>query len=261
MFEFQVTVSEDHKNVAEKMLIDLKNSTSDFETIITSFSDKGKINIILACDDIEKNRLSFVISDVISDMISTFFKLDFIEKNLKIPIKNQENLNAFKKALIAFDRETDKYIISRAINIRKGIVLDSFYQFRLKALRNKWLEVIKLANDNASYLLCNDTFVDLLKFLIDNIEISRGTVNIVKKEDELVLCDEEFNAIDDSECLLAQIEEKTEFNLIAALIALSPRKINVYCNSFENNSTLTMISQIFEKRVAFIPVEKIGSKF
>ena len=137
MFEFQIAVSEDNGKVAEKMFKELKSATADFETITTSYSESGKIYIVLACNDIEQSRLSFVISDVISDMISTFYKLEFIDKNLKIPIKDKTNLNAFKKALIAFDRETDKYIISRALNIKKGVFIDSFYQFRLKSLRNK----------------------------------------------------------------------------------------------------------------------------
>ena len=123
-------------------------------------------------------------------------------------------------------------------------------------MRSKWLEIIKLANDNAGYLLCNDTFVELLKFLIENIEISRGIVNVVKKEEDFVLCDEEFKRIDNNECLLFQLDEKNEFNLIASLIALSPKKINVYCNTFENNPIITLVSQIFDRRVSILPAEK-----
>ena len=206
----------------------------------------------------EKARLSFLISDVISDAISTFYKMEYIENNLKIPIKDEINLKAFKKALVAFDRETDKYIISRALKLNKSVFLDSFYQFRLKQLRSKWQEIIKLANDNASYLLCNDTFIDLLKFLIENIEISRGLVNVVKKEETFMLCDEQFNEIDESQCLLNQLDDEKggEINLIASLIALSPKKINVYCNPFENNPVLTLISQIFENRISILPAQQ-----
>ena len=256
MYEFQIVIMEEKPKISNILLKELKEATSDFKTIITSYSEKEKTYITLACEEVEKPRLVFVIGDAVSDIVSTFFKLDFIEKNLKLPIQNKENINAFKKALIAFDRETDKYIITRALHFRNKIFIDSFYQFRLKALRSKWLEIIKLANDNAGYLLCNDTFVELLKFLIENIEISRGIVNVVKKEEDFVLCDEEFKRIDNNECLLFQLDEKNEFNLIASLIALSPKKINVYCNAFENNPIITLVSQIFDRRVSILPAEK-----
>ena len=258
MFEFQITVSENNAKVAKRIFQDLKKVTEEFEAILTSYSESDKIYIVIACSQLEKPRLSFLISDVIADAISTFYKLEFIESNLKIPIKNEVNLKAFKKALVAFDRETDKYIISRALKIEKSVFLESFYQFRLKQLRAKWMEIIKLANDNASYLLCNDTFVDLLKFLIENIEISRGTINVIKKEEKFLLCDEQFNEIDESQCPLSQLEDEKcdEINIIAALIALSPKKINVYCNQFENNPVLTLISQIFENRISILPAQQ-----
>lgn len=256
MFEFQIVVMEEKSKIINLLIKELKESTTDFKTILTSYSEKGKTYITLACENIEKPRLVFIIGDVLSDIISTFYKLDFIEKTLKLPIQNKINITAFKKALIAFDRETDKYIITRSLNIKNTIFLDSFYEFRLKSLRNKWLEIIKLANDNAGYLLCNDTFIELLKFLIENIEISRGIVNVVKQEENFVLCDEKFNLIDESSCLLSQLDEKNEFNLIASLIALSPKKINVYCNTFENSPIITLVSQIFDRRVSILPAEK-----
>ena len=68
---------------------------------------------------------------------------------------------------MAFDRETDRYIVSHNLMLKKSLHLESFYEFKLQKLRLKWSELIKLANENAGYLLCNDTFIDLLKFLID----------------------------------------------------------------------------------------------
>lgn len=262
MFEFQITVLNENQNVFNQIFQDMKLATSGLDVVLTKFETKNCQNLVVACNEIEKPRLCFLISDAISDAISTFFKLDFIEKNIRIPIKDEINFQAFKKALVAFDRETDKYIISHALKIEREINLESFFAFRLKQLKIKWLEIIKLANDNASYLLCSDTFLDLLKFLIENIEISRGTINVVKKNDEFKLCDENFNEISKNDCPLSNLEEckNNEVNLVTSLIALSPRKINVYCSAFENNNVLTLISQIFENRVSIFPADKISIK-
>lgn len=257
MFEFSIVLNDNKVDEAKNICRELKKNTQTLGSVITSYSETDKIFIVLACEEIEKARMSFFVCDAIADTISTFYKLEYIEKNLKLHISDNVCLNAFKKALIAFDRETDKYIITHNLKIDDNIYIDSFYEFKLKQLRSKWFELIKLANENASYLLCNDTFIDLLKFLIENIEISSGLINVVKNDAGYILCDEKFNEINtDNEeiCLLKKAEKQdNEVDLITSLIALSPRKINVYCDEYENSPTLTLISQIFENRVSILP--------
>lgn len=257
MFEFSIVLNDDKVEEARHICRELKKNTHEFNAVITSYSESDKIYIIVACEEIEKSRMSFFIRDAIADVISIFYKLEYIERNLKLKLKEEVYLDAFEKALIAFDRDTDKYLITHNLNIENVIFVDSFYNFNLRQLRGKWQELIKLANENASYLLCNDTFIDLLKFLIENIEVSSGLVNVVKGENSFLICDEKFNMIDTEEqglCSLKKSETKdAEVDLITSLIALSPRKINVYCNQYENNSTLTLISQIFGSRVSILP--------
>ena len=253
MFEFQIGFSQKNEKILNRTFEDLKQSCKGIDVVLTTYNQNEKSFIVIACDEVEKPRISFIICDIISEIISTFYKKDFIENNLKLPINNQVSLQAFKKALIAFDRETDKYIVTRNLKLENSIFLDEFYHFRLNQLRSKWLEIIKLANENAGYLLCNDTFIDLLKFLIENIEISSEIVNVVKKGNEFVICDEEFKEIDSSSCPLSELDEKRvegEIGLITSLIAISPKKIVVHCNLNENNPTLTLISQIFENRIS-----------
>ncbi|MDD4111091.1 MAG: sporulation protein YtxC [Clostridia bacterium] len=255
MFEFSIVINDNKIEEAKNICRELKKNTQEFGAVITSYSENDKIYIILACEDIEKPRMKFFISDAIADTISIFYKLEFLEKNLKLHIKNDVYLYAFQKALIAFDRETDKYLITHNLKLEKNIFIDSFYQFKLKQLRGKWFELIKLANENAGYLLCSDTFIDLLRFLIENIEISSELINVVKKEEDYLVCDEKFNKINVEEgiCLLKNENEDTNINLITSLISLSPRKINVYCDLNENNPSLTFISQIFGNRVSILP--------
>lgn len=263
MFEFSIVLNDSKVEEARHICRELKKNTQEFGAIITSYSENQKIYIIVACEKIEKSRMEFFISDAIADTISIFYKLEYIEKNLRLHIKEKVYLDAFEKALIAFDRETDKYLITHNLKIDKNIFIDSFYDFKLRQLKAKWQELIKLANENSSYLLCNDTFIELLKFLIENIEISTGLINVVKNEDEFLLCDEKFNAIsteNEGLCSLNKTEDKdSEIDLITSLIALSPRKINVYCDKYENNPTLTLISQIFGSRVSILP--KLNQEF
>ena len=260
MFEFQIGISQDKAKIAKKIYDELKLATKDFDAVLTKYNQNKKTFVVIACEDLEKPRISFIISDIISDIITTFYKLEFIEQKLMLPVKNSVNLCAFKKALVAFDKETDKYIVARNLKIEKTLYIDEFFEFRLKQLRSKWMEIIKMANDNAGYLLCSDTFIDLLKFLIENIEISRETVNILKKDRKYVICDEQLNEIDKNDYCLSCDDESVlrdeNVDLITSLISLSPKKIIVHCSLFENNPALTLISQIFESRISIDPAEK-----
>lgn len=243
---------------AKYLCKELKKNTQDFGVQVRTYSEDKKVFVVASCDKNERPRLHFFLCDAIAEVISIFYKLEFIEKNLKLRINQAVYFSAFEKALIAFDRETDKYLITHNLKIEKSIFLDSFYEFKLKSLRNKWKELIRLANENASYLLCNDTFIDLLKFLIENIEFASGLINVVKKQEDFLICDEKFNKINTREEGLCLINKKdsnneAEIDLITSLIALSPKRINVYCDQYENNSTLTLISQLFGNRVFILP--------
>lgn len=250
MFEFSIALNDSNVSFAKKLYKDIKDSSSIIGGIVTSYSESDKIYILIACEEIEKTRISFFICDAIANLITTKFKLDFINQNLHLPINNKVNLDALKKALVAFDRETDKYIVTHNLKLEKNFFVESFYSFKMKQLRAKWFELIKLANENASYLLCNDTFIDLLKFLIDNIEISHELVNIVKDESGYKICDENFNEIEIED---KDINENEAF-LITSLITLSPKKIKVYCDLNENSAALSLISQLYENRVEILPM-------
>jgi hypothetical protein len=59
---------------------ELKRNTQNLGAIITSYSENDKIYIILACDEIEKARMSFFICDAIADTISIFTNLNILKK-------------------------------------------------------------------------------------------------------------------------------------------------------------------------------------
>ena len=102
--------------------------------------------------------------------ICTFFKEEYLTKKLKTPNKSSIENYTFKKALVNFDRETDRFIIGKQLILEQNLNLDSFFHFKIKNLKEKWDELVNIANDNSTYFLAEDSFLELLKFLIDNIE-------------------------------------------------------------------------------------------
>ena len=145
-----------------------------------------------------------------------------------------------KKALINFDKETDFYLISKNLNLQKNLYLDSFYFFKLRSLREKWSELVTLANENSDYLVSSDAFFDLLKFLIDNLEIGEDEINVF--EDEKGFSISLGRDAQDMQC-----SDLSREGLVSSLIELCPKKINLFCKNDEG--TAGFLSKIFEERV------------
>lgn len=158
---------------------------------------------------------------------------------------------ALKKALVSFDKETDVHIIQKYLTIENNIFLESFFDFKLIPLKNKWLELVGLANDNSSFLICDDTYFELLKFLIDNLEVCFDQINIVEEGEDYKLCDNSFCALS-SGC-----GSLSDDMLIEQLISLCPRVINIYCDEEQSvqRPAIKLISRIFDSRVKVMPKE------
>ncbi len=237
MWELSIAVNSQNVDVARFIYQTLKAQTSEISGVVTCYEQFGEIFILVGCPAGEQGRVSVLIERCIIKVICNFYKEHFLSENLHLPIHENMSLTAFKKALINFDKETDFYIISKNLELDKNLHLDSFYYFKLKALRDKWAELIALANENSDYLVSNEAFFDLLKFLIDNLEVCEDEINVFEEEDGYYLkAGDEFPQ-----------EMLSKEGLVSSLIELCPKKINLFCRSDDN--TAGFLSKIFEERI------------
>ena len=121
-----------------------------------------------------------VIAEVLSDIIVTDLKSHYIESQIHLPSDDQVITQAFIRALSTFDRETEKIIAKSIIKVTPNIYLDSLYEFTLDTLKTRWNEVCNLANENTCYLACPRTFMELLRFLISNIESLSDEAHVIQ---------------------------------------------------------------------------------
>ena len=83
--------------------------------------------------------------------------------------------------------------------------------------------------------------------MIDNLEISFDTVNIISELDGYQLLDENFKDIE-------MLTEKGDgVWLVENIIALSPRKINIYTDN--SSEELNLINSIYSTRTNILPKE------
>ncbi len=240
MWELSISVGSKNIEIAKFVYQTLKTQTADFGAVVTCYEEFENIFIVFGCPENEQKRAEMVIERCIIKAICNFYKENFLSQNLRLPLHEKMSLMAFKKALINFDKETDFYLISKNLNLDRNLHLDSFYFFGLKSLREKWTELINLANENSDYLVSNEAFFDLLKFLIDNLEVCEDEIDVFEKEDGYFITPQ--NSAED-----CAYENLSQEGLVSSLIELCPKKINLFCTSDDN--TAGFLSKIFEERL------------
>lgn len=240
MWELSVSVDSKNVEIAKFIYQHLKKQTTEFGCVVTCYEQFEKIFVLIACPKQEQARVSVLIERCLIKVICSFYKEKFLNENLVLPVHENLSLTAFKKALMAFDKETDFYIISKNLTLNQNFYLDSFYNFKLKTLRDKWQELITLANENSDYLISNEAFFDLLKFLIDNLEIGQDEVSVF--EDGNGYSIKSPNEFDDFES-----EKLSKEDLISSIIEICPKRINLFCKS--DDVAAGFLSKLFDERV------------
>lgn len=238
MWELSVSVSSKTVDVAKFIYQTLKSHAAQLEGVVTCYEQFDSFYIVFGCPNSQKQRACDMIENCVIRAICNFYKDRYLSENLHLPIRENLSLMAFKKALINFDKETDIYLISKNLELKTDLHLDSFYYFKLKSLRDKWNEIISLANENGDYLISNEAFFDLLKFLIDNLEICEDEISVFEDENGYYLKPENQDM---------PHEVLSKEGLVASLIELCPKKINLFCRS--DDAAAGFLSKIFEERI------------
>lgn len=238
MWELSISVGSKNLDVARFLYQTLKAKSDEFGGVVTCYEEFENFYILFGCPAEYQALATNEIEKCVTKVICNFYKERYLTENLHLPMHENISLTAFKKALINFDKETDFYIISKNLCLNKNLYLDAFYYFKLKPLRDKWAELIALANENSDYLVSNEAFFDLLKFLIDNLETCEDEINVFEDENGYFIKAENEDL---------PHESLSKEGLVSSLIELCPKRINLFCRSDDN--TAGFLSRIFDERI------------
>lgn len=248
MWEFSINLSDNNINLSKKIYALLKNFCKDYGAIITTYERCGHISILISVDACDEARIKHFISNIISDIICEDFKLIYLTENLSLPNLDEMSRNAFMQALVSFDKEADKYIVQHALELESSIDIEAFYHFKLTSLKEKWKELVQIANDNKAYLSSNETLVELLRFLVDNLEVKNDTINLLQDNGKVLFYDVNLNLLKTNNLT----EKEIDSTIISSLIAFAPKHVNVYAPDHFNAGLIRLLKQIFDKRINFL---------
>ena len=239
MWEFCVRAQRTNNDIIEYIFDSVEQAVRDANGVATVVTLGDFCELVLACPFKAQPKIKGLLHFVLCTVFTEKLKYKFLHNNITLLEKNCEYFNAFVKVLTYFDSDFDRGVVSRVLCLNKRIVLESFLEFKLRLIKNKWKELCRLTNDNATLFISSETFVELLKFLIANIDPKYELVTIEFKEKTSIYIGERTH-----NKLIKSFEENDEVGLLTSLIDFSPRKLKLKGN-IKNNKMIALLHELF----------------
>ena len=231
MWEFNVTYEEGDVKYLSYVKDNLENCL-----VLSIFNN----TLSVACSNENKVKVKKQLKSLLSEIIVLIYKEKFFITNLNLTMISKEYSEALIKCLVMFDYEDDIYYVFSKLELEYNLILSSFYNFKLKALKQKWSEIKNIAS-NSGVNYESETLIELIRFLIDSITPKRQAINIYYNGETFVLKDENNLIIKLNNALN---KSNMEINLITTLISLAPKIINFHCLGCVSENTFKILSYL-----------------
>lgn len=218
----------------KKSRTQLKNDTIAGTTFLT-----------ITCAFENASAAKAVLIDVFIDCFLSTYKYNFLLERIVLPtIKEQEKIS-LTKALTYFDINIDRQLVYNALkSFEDDLFVESFLKFNLASLEKRWQELTALVDSNSLYFAKTETFFELLKFLIANLQSEGGDVLLTQKNGVLTLSDK------NTKCHSFDTREDA-MNVVIKLISILPKKIKIEVADEAPSETIGVICNLFESKICF----------
>ncbi len=110
---------------------------------VVRFDDKGeRTRLLINSSECYADVVKMEICDKVAEVIVIKYKYDFFKNNLKVGGLSAIEKDILFTSLIAADLEDDKRYAVEKIKQFDEVAVDGIFNFRLKALKKKWQDVI-----------------------------------------------------------------------------------------------------------------------
>lgn len=137
--------------------------TKQLGSILDLRGGKNRYELIIEVPSSYKELIVKEVEDKIADVISVNYKYTFFKKNL-----NLDGLSGIEKellltSLISADIEEDKKYVIKKLKAFTEYTLDGIFNFRLKALKEKWYDIISYVPPGFKSFQVKDFIIYLIR--------------------------------------------------------------------------------------------------
>ena len=204
--------------------------------------DKTSNYFLLKINISRENQNKF--AECFADSIILHYKYNALNDSIELKELKEELRLALIKALTQFDCDLDKQlIISRLNKLTNKIYVESFLKFYVPEFEQRLNELIALANNNKAHFVMSETFNELFKFILTNLNFTGSEVIICKKYKEIIIYNVKGKEV-------YSTNEDNELNLILKLIEILPKKIIIKVPKTECKA-LNFVCKLFNDYIEF----------
>ncbi len=244
MWEFSILI--DKEDAIYLKYIDKKLSRLRNILVMVKCNQNDYVNLSIACEEKYKEKVVKHIKMAVADLIILIYKEKYYLSRLQFKSIGDVCEKALIKALFLFDLEDDRETILHYLKLDKTLVVKSFFDFQLMELKEKWNNIINLAQENNYYFFDTEIFLEILKFLVASIPHKHDEISVSYSGKEFIFLDGKSQMINKDDFPESM---SSEIGLVSNLIFLSPRKINILCLDNISKTTFNIIYNVFNQTI------------
>ena len=241
MWEFCVMANDCDKNVITYIQEKSQKVVAECGGV-SCFDENGKeVSFSVGVKKEKSAYLKQKLTKILCDAICEKMKYNYLKNHIMVEVKDESMLEAFIKVYTYFDMELEKAIAIRMIYFPKVLNINSFLNFNLPTLKQKWQEMCNLTNMNSALFVKSATFLDLLKFLIANLDYKYEKI-VVDFSTGIIFCEQDKKGLK-----ICDFETNNVVDVLTKVIELSPKHIKI--KSLYNNEIKDVMLELFQNRV------------
>ncbi len=240
---FQITVSVDGSKADWLYSVEdiIKNKLGTCSAVTALHMSGSRLYCGFGCEPEFRVQMCSVIKDCLIEMFAVVTKFDYIKRNLSICLPSLR-YEILLRTLVAFDRENEHKILSDVIAVEDGMALDGIFNFKLGELKERWLEICRLTISNGAYLNDDDTYNELLRFLISAVNPKINKLTVCERDGKYRLTGNLKNS-------LLDVNAGDSMELMYYLIDLAPLEL-VIDGGITNSELFGRLTGIFDAKMS-----------
>ena len=248
----KITIMTDKKD--SKLFLDfwknIEDEISHYKNVsIKNINDKIETSFELPKKNTDK--AIYNLKKNLAESIVLYYKTKYISENATINIEDMIKKQALFHTLAIFDKQSDiDYTLNQLVlsENSENFVVESFYMFRLSELRRRWQEICDLVSNNFSGFFVSEACTELLRYLVNSIDVSNEKVFIYRDKQKVVLKDTNGKVLCNS---IELNDQSSNAVVVSQLIKLAPGEIQFLYTPDQDDILDKYIIDIFTNKVVF----------
>lgn len=246
MWEFCLYFEKGQIKFINKIKNRLQKVFKRYRGVVILFENENKLLVATGEDESTSIFVYKYLYNYITNIIYTHYKTLELSKIDARLFNNKTFEFIIKQILFCFDEEFDKSIIKQNLILDENLSLQGFYNFKLNELKQKWERLVELIETNSSLLKNYVVNVDLVRFLLSELNPKIESVCLHHDGKKYFL-----RTIENEKLILdnKNFSQKQSFeNMLKNLIFLSPKKI-ILCFDTKNKD-FQIFKDVFAEKLA-----------